>query len=210
MKYEPSIIKLNKPADKRFFHLVNDEDKSDVIPLYRSLDDVLAFNVHYIKSISYCGYEACKGEDCPHCKSGIRTQIKLFIPLYNIAEDQVQFWDRAKLFYPRICDMFNQGKDITNFVYRIVRHGCPGDIQTFYDISPIAKNSVLSYDEILDKFGIKFPEVYSTIIRGLDFTEYPEDIDKGKKLTPLVCAKCGAPLDIENKCCNFCGVHYIW
>ena len=208
----PSVIKLNEPKNKDFLYLQNDCDFVDVVPLYTSLDDVLAFKVHHIKSVDYLGYEICKGEDCPHCKSGVPQQTKLFIPFYNIQEDAIQFWGRNYECYPRVEDMFNQGEDISNFVYRITRRGCPGDIRTAYEIRLIASNSVLSYADILKKFNVTFPGAYSKIIRGLEFVEYPEevDLDTSKKLTPLVCARCGAPLDVEHRCCNFCGVHYIW
>lgn len=207
----PSITKFNNLPKKDFFYLRNDCDSADVVPLYRSLEDVLAFQVHYIKSSEYLGYEICKGEDCPHCKSGISKQTKLFIPFYNVQEDAVQFWDRGRLFYNQVEKMFVQGDDITKFVYRITRKGHAGNPCTTYYIRPIAKNTVLAYDDILKKFNISFPEAYSKIIRGLEFIKSDVvDLDTSKKLTPLVCVRCGAPLDVEHKCCNFCGVHYIW
>lgn len=210
--YNPSIINFNDIRKKDFFYLRNDCDTADVIPLYRSIKDVIGFNVHYIKSADYLGYEICKGEDCPHCKSGIHKQSKLFIPFYNIQEDAIQFWDRSCRSYFQIEKMFNQDEDITKFVYSITRKGAAGDYCTTYEIYPIATNTVLSYEDICNKFDIKFPEAYSKIIRGLEFIEYPDtvELDKSKKLTPLVCARCGAPIDIEHRCCNFCGVHYIW
>lgn len=210
--HNSSIFNFNDIRKKDFFYLRNDCDTADVIPLYRSIKDVIGFNVHHIKSADYLGYEICKGEDCPHCKSGIHRQSKLFIPFYNIQEDAVQFWDRSCKFYFQIEKMFNQGEDITKFVYRITRIGAPGDYCTTYEIHPIANNTVLSYEDICNKFNINFPEAYSKIIRDLEFVDYPDtvELDKSKKLTPLICARCGAPIDIEHKCCNFCGVHYIW
>ena len=52
------------------FLLRNDGDYADVIFLYRSLDDVLIADTHYIKSADYSGYVHCCGRGCPAGHTG--------------------------------------------------------------------------------------------------------------------------------------------
>jgi len=84
------------------FLLRNDGDFADVVFLYQSIDDVLVADTHYIKSSEYTGYVHCCGSGCPACAKGIRVQTKLFIPLYNIQDHEIQFWDRTMRFEPQL------------------------------------------------------------------------------------------------------------
>ena len=87
--------KVNDYNQEKFgglFLLRNNGDYADVIFMYRSVDDVLVADTHYIKSADYSGYVHCQGRNCPACAKGIRVQTKLFIPMYNITDNELQFW----------------------------------------------------------------------------------------------------------------------
>ena len=51
-----SISQYNEDKNKDFFILQNDGDNAAVVILYRSVDDALVADVHYIKSGDYSGY----------------------------------------------------------------------------------------------------------------------------------------------------------
>lgn len=153
------------------FRLANDGDTADVIMLYRDKNDVLIADVHYIKSNIYNGYVHCTGYGCPACANNIRKQTKLFIPMYNLESNEIQFWDRTQKFLPQIhSDVFANGNypNPSEFVYRITRHGAAGDMATRYQISAIAKNTTISFHDILEKFNATFPEYYSVICKDAD------------------------------------------
>lgn len=154
------------------FILRDDKDFADVIFLYRSLDDVLIADTHYIKSDKYSGYVHCCGRGCPACAKGIRVQSKLFIPLYNVTDKEIQFWDRSTRFEMQLnSDIFSKFPNPSEYVFRITRNGAAGDINTTYSITPVMKSSQGSYDEILNQFNVKMPDHYETICRDISASE---------------------------------------
>lgn len=156
-----------KYGDK--FILQNDGDYADVIFLYTSTKDVLVADAHYVKSNEYSGYVHCNGGGCPACAKGIRVQNKLFIPLYNVKTNEIQFWDRTTRFEPQLmAEVFSKYPNPSEFVFRITRHGVSGDINTKYQIIATANNNVMSYSEILAKFNTKMPDCYESICRDVD------------------------------------------
>lgn len=164
-----SINKYNEEKYGGLFRLPEDGDSAEVIFLYRNINDVLIGDMHYIKSADYSGYVHCCGRGCPACGKGIRVQTKLFIPLYNLTDNEIQFWDRGNTFEHQLSnDVFKNYPNPCDFVFRITRHGVRGSVDTTYSIEAIGKNSQESYDQILDKFGIKMPDHYETIAREYD------------------------------------------
>lgn len=155
-----------------FFILRNDGEYADVIFLYQNVEDVLVADVHYIKSNSYSGYAHCCGKGCPACQKGIRTQTKLFIPVYNIMTNQIEFFDRTMKFEPQLQqDVFSRYPNPSEFVFRITRHGAAGSMDTTYEVVAIGKNSTKSYSQILVENNATMPEYYNTICRELTPSE---------------------------------------
>lgn len=202
--YNPLDVKPNK-----FFVLRNDCDCADVIPLYQSKEDVIAFVAHRIGDK---GYVECCGDGCPYCVQNFTKLRKLFIPLYDIAKDEVVFWDRSiHSVNTVISRLFSEFSNPSEYVFRITRRGERFDPLISYDVCAIAKNTVLSYDEILEKFGIQLPDAYSNVIELMSRkTEEPQRIETNKILTPLICKCCGAPIQVATKTCNYCGTSYLW
>lgn len=164
-----SIEQYNEEKYSGKFVLKNDGDFADVIFLYQSIKDMLVADVHYIKSADYSGYVHCNGGGCPACAKGVRVQTKLFVPLYNIAEGKIQFWDRTTSFEPQLhTDVFSKYPNPSEFVFRITRHGAPRDVNTTYQIIAVANNTVKQYAEILSENSAKFPDYYENICRDVD------------------------------------------
>ena len=170
-----SVTAYNEERYGKFFMLRNDGDSADVVFLYRNVNDVLVADVHYIKSDMYTGYAHCLGKGCPACnygERGIRIQTKLFIPVYNIDANEIQFFDRTMRFEPQLMhDVFDMYDNPSQCVYRIIRHGAAGSVDTTYEIKLLGKNTLGTYEEILNKFGASFPEYYNQVCRELTSRE---------------------------------------
>lgn len=167
-------IKAQKYSGK--FILENDGDSADVVFLYQNASEVMAADVHYIKSADYNGYVHCVGGGCPACMKGIRTQTKLFVPMYVISNcgkpvNEIQFWDRTMKFEPQLqSDVFKFCANPTDYVFRITRVGVHGDINTRYTISMVANNTVAPYAEIMAKNNATFPAYYENIVKDVNAT----------------------------------------
>lgn len=218
IRFGRRFVDIEEEVKHNYFRLSYDGDYADVIFLYQSIDDMLVHDVHYIKSPSYTGYSKCTGEDCPECKAGNKLLYKIFVPLYNVAEDRIQFWERSKLFGSIASrDIFDKFPNPSDFVFRITRHGELGDFNTSYEIRAVAKNTLYGprdgYQGLLDKFNVSFPEHYSSIIRfNFPSSKTPTKtiLPQEKLYTALRCKGCGAPINADTKQCDFCGMTYIW
>jgi len=167
-----SVKEFNDNRYHDLFRLINDGEYADVVFLYQSMKDMLVAQAHYIKSSEYSGYIHCCETGCPACAKGIRVQTKLFVPVYNITKGAIEFWDRTIKFEPQLeQDVFNKFANPSEFVFRITRHGVPNDINTTYSITAVGKNTLGSYQAILDKFQAKMPDYYSNIIREVSVAE---------------------------------------
>lgn len=173
-----SVKSYNEERFGGYFLLRNDGDYADVIFLYQGVEDVLVADVHYIKSPDYSGYVHCCGRGCPACAKGIRTQTKLFIPLFNIAANEIQFFDRTMKFEPQLQqDVFSKYPNPSEYVFRITRHGVAGDVNTTYSIQAIGKNTQMPYAQILVEHNATMPEYYNTICRELTEVEMKHMLD---------------------------------
>ena len=179
-----SVEQFNEERYHYTFRLMDDKETADVIFLYRSKADMLHADVHYLKATDYSGYVHCLGKGCPVCakkKSDgsqlIRVQEKLFIPVYDIARDRIEFWDRNwnNGFLTQLDrEVFNIYENPSELVFRITRDGAFNSKDTRYSFSAIGKNLVMSYDQILAKFQAKMPDYYENIVRSFTLSELTE------------------------------------
>lgn len=163
-----TVKSYNEERYGGLFTLQNDGDTADVVFLYQSVDDVLVADTHYIKSLDYNGYVHCTGDrrNCPACQKGIRIQTKLFIPVYNIQKNEIEFWDRTPRFEPQLMqDVFKNYPNPSEFVFRITRHGVAGDINTTYEINVVGNNRFKPYGQILAEHNAISPDFYSQVCR---------------------------------------------
>lgn len=170
-----SMVEFNEERYGNFFMLQNDGDSAQVIFLYRNLKDVLVAPAHYITSSDFKGYVHCLGKDCPACKPGpgrdrgLRVQNKLFVPLYNIDADEIQYFDRNDSFYAQlVSEVFRKYENPSECIFQIIRHGAYRDRNTRYEIRLLGKNDFLPYDEILNKFQTTMPEDYERVIHSVN------------------------------------------
>lgn len=177
-----SFSQYQEDKNGDFFTLSNDGDYADVIFLYRSVEDVLVADVHYISSASYKGYAHCCGrnEGCPACHyptqsgRGIRVDTKIFIPLLNLSKNKIEFWDRSTYFEKVLQkQVFSTFPNPSETVFRITRHG-EGREDTRYEIMPVGRNSSMPYEKICADFNVTFPDSYSIICREMSVSEMSE------------------------------------
>lgn len=175
-----TVKSYNEERFGGLFLLRNDSESADVIFMYQSEDDVLVADTHYIKSADYSGYVHCCGAGCPACAKGIRVQTKLFIPVYNITQGELQFWDRSMRFENQLAsDVFSKFPNPSEFVFRITRHGAAGSIETTYSITAVGKNNFKTYQEILASNNCTSPEYYEKICKDVSISELAKMIDSG-------------------------------
>ncbi len=167
-----SVKTYNEERYGGLFRLPDNGDSADVIFLYRNIDDVLVADTHYVKTSDYSGYVHCCGRGCPVCGRGLRVQSKLFIPVYNLTDNEIQFWDRNIRFEHQLSsDVFKKFPNPIDYVFKITRHGEANDVETTYEIQVMGKNSQESYEQILSRFNIKMPDHYETICREFSSSE---------------------------------------
>lgn len=169
------MTEYNEEKFGNFFRLVNDKDWADVIFLYRSTQDVLVGKMHYVKTPDYSGYVQCLERGCPACADGIRTQDRLLIPMLVIGNSdpdfngpKVQFFDRSMRFQPQLMqDVFRMYPNPSEMIFRIVRHGTAGNVDTYYTIQAVqtVPESYGSYDKILADYNLRFPESYDLVCK---------------------------------------------
>ena len=166
------ITDYNEERFGNFFLLRNDGDFADVVFLYKSFDDVLVADAHYVKSNDYTGYIHCCGAGCPACAKGLRVQNKLFIPLYNISSGEIQFFDRSIRFQNQLeSEVFSKFANPSDYVFRIIRHGAAGSFETTYEIVVVGHINGTSYDKICADNNVTFPDYYSTVCKDLTVSE---------------------------------------
>ncbi len=164
-----TIDKFSSDKYENRFVLRNDGESAKVIFLYRSRQDILIADAHYIKSTDYSGYVHCIHNGCPACAKGIRNQAKLFVPMYLVDSDQIVFWDRdTKYFLEQFeRDVLSKYPNPSEYVFTITRIGEYGSRETRYQITAIARNSALPYDKILSNAGVTMPDYYNVIIKEM-------------------------------------------
>lgn len=167
-----SVKAYNEERYGGVFTLRNDADYADVIFLYENEDDVLVADVHYLKSTDYSGYVHCCGRGCPACGKNIRVQNRIFIPLYNLTTERVEFWDRTIRFENQLhMDVFAKYPNPSEYVFRITRNGVARDINTTYSITAVGRNSQMPFADICVHNNISFPDYYRNIVREYSITE---------------------------------------
>lgn len=158
----------------KFFVLRNDGDFADVVFLYKSYDDMMVVDAHYITSSTFSGYAECCMEEygqCPACSygnRGIQKQSKLFIPLFNLTKGTLEFWDRNTTFETHFNEsVFKPYPNPSEYVFRITRHGQARDRGTTYEITAIGNNPSYPMDKILADCNISFPEGYAEVCKSM-------------------------------------------
>lgn len=169
--------KIKQIEEDRYgkFLRLNDGESVRGVFLYKSYDDVLIADCHYVNSSDYHGYVHCCESGCPACAKGIRVQHKLFIPILvlkdlnpSFDEDTVIFWDRNQSYNHTLkTEVFDKYPNPTDVIFKITRHGAYRDINTTYSIN-VAMKFDSDVDDVLASLGVTMPDYYENVVRTVD------------------------------------------
>lgn len=135
-----------------YFSLKNDKDTAKVRFMYNSIDDVEGYAVHQVEIDGKKRYVNCLREYnqpkdvCPFCREGRFISAKLFVPIYNVDEEKVQFWERGKKFISKISSICARYPNVVSHVFEIERNGKKGETTTTYEIYEVDKDETTLED----------------------------------------------------------------
>lgn len=187
-----------------FFNIQNDKEVKEVRFLYETVDDIEGMSVHKIKVKNKDGelkdrYVNCLREYsdpmdvCPFCNAKMPTQARLFIPLYNITDDEVQIWDRGKTMFQTltsVCERATKkGSLIINHIFEVERNGKPKDKKTTYGIFETEEDDTELSDfeipEILGPKNIVLDKSAEDMEYFLEEHEFPPVDDDAEEEEPV-------------------------
>ena len=159
-----------------FFAISEDKGVKRVRFLYNNEEDVEGYSVHKVKVGDKERYVNCLRsykdpiDTCPFCREHIKLEAKLFIPLYNVDEEQIQIWDRGKKMFEKmsaLCARYAKKDNLVQHIFEVERHGKPKDTSTTYEIFEVEKD-----DTQIDDF-----EDIPVIVGGLVLDKSAEDME---------------------------------
>lgn len=151
-----------------FFALKDDGDVARVRFMYNGMEDVEGYAVHEVEIDGKKRYVNClrsynePKSKCPFCANNSFQRAKLYIPLYDIDEEEVKLWERGKNFFAKmsaICARYsNADTPLVSHTFDVERHGKKGDTGTSYEIYETGRDNTTLEDLP------EIPEVLGTII----------------------------------------------
>lgn len=167
-----------------YFSLRNDKDKAQVRFMYNDINDVEGYAVHEVEVDGRKRYVNCLREynqpigDCPMCAARNFQLAKLFIPLYDVDEDKVKFWERGKKFFAKIGSICARyaNPTVVSHIFEIERNGKPGDQTTSYEVYEIDQDNCTLEDlpEIPELIGTMIMDKSADELRYyLEHEEFP-------------------------------------
>lgn len=166
-----------------YFALKNDGDIAKVRFMYNDMNDVEGYAVHEVEIDGKRRYVNCiraynePKSACPLCASGNFQKAKMFIPLYDVDEEEVKIWERGKNFFQKIsglCSRYANGNHpLVSHIFEIERHGKKGDTQTSYETFETGCD-----DTRLEDLP-EIPDVIGTIVMDKSFDELDYFVNEG-------------------------------
>lgn len=124
-------------------------------------------------------------DKCPLCRAGMKTSIKVFVPIYNEDEEKVQIWTRGRTIISKLEGLMSRYKDFVGHIFEIERNGKAKSTKTTYEIYEQDED-----DTTLDDLG-DLPEIEGNVVHNYtaDDMEYyleegefpPEDDDEDEE-----------------------------
>ena len=166
-----------------FFSLKNDKDTARVRFLYNDFEDVEGVACHEVEVDGKKRYVNCLREynqpvsDCPFCANGRYQAAKIFVPLYDIAEDKVKIWERGKKFFAKLSSLCSRYGNLVSHEFEIERNGKPGETTTTYEIYEVGKDDTRLEDlpevpQIIG--GLVLDKSADELQYYLDYGEFPD------------------------------------
>ena len=178
------VDKYGNNSDTEFLKLTNDGDMATVQLLVSDMEDLDIYNCHNVQVGTWDNgdpktrFVSClRNYDdpldvCPFCQAGLKTQVVLMLPMFDIKDGKVKIWNRGKTFIPKIKNLINRWGDMRYKPVDIIRNGAKGDKKTRYDIQ-------ISPAEPVDIENVEKPEFLGGYIMDKSADEMQEYLDTG-------------------------------
>jgi hypothetical protein len=183
--YEDADKYGNSGNGGSYFKLSNDGDVARVQLLGDDMNDFPGYAVHKVTVGDSDRWVNCLREYndpvdvCPFCAAKKKQQARLFIPLYNIDEGEVQVWERGKTFISKLAGYCARNPEVASMVTEIERHGKSGDTSTTYELYPSREEpEYASLDDFLADNEI--PEVLGRYVLDKSAEDMEYYLSKGR------------------------------
>ncbi len=131
-----------------FFSLKNDGDTARVRFMYNTAEDIVGYAVHEVTDENgRKRYVSCLREynepksKCPLCAANNVQKAKIYIPIYDVDEEEVKLWERGKTYFAEIsaiCARYSSADTpLVAQVFDIERIGKKNDPKTVYRPYPV-------------------------------------------------------------------------
>lgn len=167
-------------GNSSFFSIKEDGEVKKVRFMYRDANDVKGYAVHEVMVNGKRRYVNCLRsynepiDNCPLCKSGSVVQAKVYVPVYDINEKKVCFWERGKRFFSRMSSICARFPDVVAHEFEIERHGAKGSTDTTYEIFEVGHDNTKLEDLP------EIPEVVGGIVLNKTANEMNEYLRTGE------------------------------
>lgn len=182
---EITLEQANTPAQSNFFStkglyfsLKNHKDSAVVRFLYKDQSDIKLHVVHEVKNergfneIVNCIREYGQPKSaCPLCAAKIMAKTKVFIPLYDEAQQKVLIWTRTKDMANNLSTYAEMYNPLVNQRFKVVRNGVAKSQQTSYSLMPLGDSPVE-----LESLG-EIPPILGGFIKDLTAEEMTYYLD---------------------------------
>ena len=179
MKVNVNDVDNYSQAKTGFFKLENDKDVAKVRFMYNTIDDVNLDVVHEIEIGDKKRLVSCLRsydepvDNCPLCRECYKPQVKLFVPVYNIDADEVQFWQRGKSFISQLSGLFSRYNPLVGTAIEIERCGKKGDQTTKYMLYP-SNSDDTTLDDLPD-----VPDSMNSFVLNKSYDELTRYVETG-------------------------------
>ncbi|WP_300924686.1 hypothetical protein [uncultured Clostridium sp.] len=166
-----------------YFSLANDGDSAIVRFLQTDINDFEVLDVHNIKVAGYNRKINClrsqngSKDECAICTANVwdeetgrstyPLQRKFYIHLLRYENPQTateQVWERSKDFIKKLNQFAVDYGPLYDRIYKIVRHGAAGSMDTTYDILPLDKDRYNPAQFVFDKSQLNYKKALGTIV----------------------------------------------
>ena len=124
-----------------FFSLKNDKDVARVRILWNGIEDVEGYAVHEVMVNGKKRFKEHKFQT-----------VKLYVPIYDIDEDKVKYWERGKKFMSKLTSLCarysSEDEPLVSQVFEIERNGKQGDTNTTYEIYPVGHHDNTTLEDL--------------------------------------------------------------
>lgn len=175
-----------------FFKLKDDGDIAFVRFMIHSLEDFELVSCHVMESVGSLRWVKInclrKPNDpvskCPLCASGLSFMKKVFIPLIRYTKDNngeivgnAEIWERTLKGASSVRGFLEEYGDLTDRVFKIIRHGDQGYKQTDYSIVPMDVDAYTKakypideeLEDLFDEYTVMGPVVKERSFSDLEY-----------------------------------------